>query len=1579
MLFIPDYVIKYEIIKSLNAEPASELRFYTLFLPDPTLTLMVDSKSHITRYPLVFNRNCIATGKIKLQQYDTVYVYFPYQGYTMNIEVIAVEPEPISCVIDPTTYLKFKSDGCKYSLPVLDSILEPVSILTVPRPKFANIANLVAQTFVNLELPIPLIPITPPNIPQSLKLPTIKYTDSSRYNLQQRQEIREIKNISRIEDMGILNQIQTGGILSLTVSNNGEFLDLIPNDVMGYTSIFNMGNVILGTGATGGSNGDDAIVNFRTGGTPPGYSVQPINQDGSLMSAVSSIITVSLHGISGTTGYVALQYNRAREFANYQGTTGTYSFGQGTDFTRTFNIDKTADVRLFVNSISPPRFKMKIQYPPGYALYPLYYFREIMNGNGRDVNGTLFANNIAVPGEGGYSTRADLEKYLLTYAFGSPYYTQGSMGYISNTDSWKDAISIFPALNFDGYNPLTLKENIIIVNTRSPVRLSSSLDVGGIVVRNGGILLIDDVPEMIIRTKFILVESGGLLQAGSDIDNKYRYKGSLKILLTNDSESSHGIPIVSQYSGKVYFPGGPFPGQTGSTGPNALRAPYTGSSMNGNMMGGKCVAVGFNGNLQLCGNVPISKQYKGTWGAKNSDGSAFVDNTTLMTYFDGNNQSEKDKALLNNIETEYSNTWCQLLPPGNSGTGIYEIGSTRLYLKEDVSDWPVGSKIVITCRTDKYTAGFNPSEPATDINGIVPIWLDHDDVVNRTANQQANNKSWPHQYGVEVATIAAVSGNIITIREGLKFRHNSTQTPVTRTINGVSRTIYVDTYIHVGLLTRNILITPEYNSDPNGMGCNMPCNGMGSSHHMMCTACNYDNTTSDPNTEIYNFCYADRDNDPNYKIKYCNNQAPSPAYGHWMFGSSGLTGCNAISGGQTIFRYGSSVKLDGVELKYMGIPANFGTVAQYAIHFHLAGFVKSFTEYLQSKDYTRDGTIINCSNWCAFSRWVTLHGSHEVNIKNNIGFISMGSGYFIEDGIEINNTFEHNMAICTLPARFDPYYNPTPIYPNVASDLCFCSSFWFKNNKNRCFRNVACNSPQPVCAIWAVPQHIGKLRGPSTICLGDETLGLPGLIGEDNAIGRENSYLSQNKNNNADGNIISYSTNTPCWMPDNLRLLLYSGTDRCTTCSVSNNKVPYLLFAENIIYQMAAGMSEFPEALSAPLTDYNGNGGAVGCGFLQLLKNNPQFIPSNGQNTCTDGKNVAQVIYFETTWGAESDKFPYQPISANELAQLDAIGATTNQLTKSANIPKIFSNFLTFNLGPSANGLWGGSGWVKQTPAWLISCCLLQTGGGENYGVPGNPNIPQSGISFSPTNPISSTLWSTVCGDNISQYPNIYHVMYNHITDGALGLPPNPTLMGGEKMFIGDTANIYLVEYVIPTLDNTIISVSNNYFIDNTWRNIPNSVWTRPKLNKSTNTNDNTIYYGLFDFNDNTYAIQYGLNVPGQTGIFQNGQNNPSLAVRKYPYVSGPDFNLLRSTDNYTAANPQWENIVVNSQVGTFINKYGIELGNKLCKYLAYIPKCSKGPWELSGNPHDGFTFASTVPPNCSNSNIQRSNYVVKY
>src|SRR5690606_14577921 len=98
----------------------------------------------------------------------------------------------------------------------------------------------------------------------------------------------------------------------------------------------------------------------------------------------------------------------------------------------------------------------------------------------------------------------------------------------------------------------------------------------------------------------------------------------------------------------------------------------------------------------------------------------------------------------------------------------------------------------------------------------------------------------------------------------------------------------------------------------------------------------------------------------------------------------------------------------------------------------------------------------------------------------------------------------------------------------------------------------------------------------------------------------------------------------------------------------------------------------------------------------------------------------------------------------------------------------------------------------------------------------------------------TSSLWSTVTGDNSNQYPNIYHVIYNHITDGALGLPPNPTIIGGEKMFISDTATPTVVEYFAPTINNQILSVANMYFIDANWQDIPNTFWSKGKISGST-------------------------------------------------------------------------------------------------------------------------------------------------
>lgn len=66
----------------------------------------------------------------------------------------------------------------------------------------------------------------------------------------------------------------------------------------------------------------------------------------------------------------------------------------------------------------------------------------------------------------------------------------------------------------------------------APQRLSAaggSVSLFGIVVRKGGILLIDEV-DMELNVGFIILESGGLLQAGSYAgDGSHRFKSRLRI------------------------------------------------------------------------------------------------------------------------------------------------------------------------------------------------------------------------------------------------------------------------------------------------------------------------------------------------------------------------------------------------------------------------------------------------------------------------------------------------------------------------------------------------------------------------------------------------------------------------------------------------------------------------------------------------------------------------------------------------------------------------------------------------------------------------------------------------------------------------------------------------------------------------------------------------------------------------------------------------------------------------------------------------------------------------------------------
>ena len=1196
--------------------------------------------------------------------------------------------------------------------------------------------------------------------------------------------------------------------------------------------------------------------------------------------------------------------------------------------------------------------------------------RGLDGPEGRDKEGALF-DKTGTKIEEGFGTASSLAQYPLTYAFGHEYWKPGSYGFLTGP-GWGGHLARFPPQNrlSNILDVPVSKTQVLVVEARSvtrgeydyaPVVLDMSLDVAGIVVRHGGILLVDDA-DLTIRTQFVLVESGGLFQAGSSSTASFRFQSNLDIVLTHPGDGYLSMGAVgSQYSSRVYHPG-----STGAT--------YTGLPAESNSFGAKVIGVGFNGNLTLAGNVPAPAKYMGTWECVNAETETpWLSHRDLLTWFDPDDPDEVAKAAQHNIETAYPTTWARL------SNDFFSQGETEITVspRDPIQSWPQGSQIVITAKTKQYSV--YPVDP----QGLVPVWVDNDDPDQRNANQEANERfvarfaTSPAQKdtGVEVARIKRVEGSTIWLEDPLRFNHDSRHSVIQRTNQeGVKTALRIGDGLHVGLLTRPIRIMSDLTSGGEG-SCNIiksaaPGYGPGGS-----VMCNTDQTAQEwtrlqegrsqtqfgspkgtaDEPPIFLSCYKDI---PPVGIggeggNFCNQEEPSPVEeGHWMFGTQGAASCNAILGGHQMFRMGASVEQDGVEVKYMGTPGNFGLVGRYAVHFHLTGFAPLLQEYLPATTsygafdpaFHRVTDIANSSNWCSLSRWYVMHGSHLCNFKNNVSFVCYGSGFFVEDGTEINNTMEHNLAVYNLLSNYDSYYNPTPIYPKVVSDLCMSSVFWLKNNQNRVFRCVASNSPTPIVGIWNVPQKIGDLRGSSTLCVGDAALKLPALGGGQT------------------------SPDGTCWTPPYFETIkAYAMPESsCLAFSSENNINPYSLFAENIFYQMFGAQSEFPEAVEAHPANWDGTGSFFGCPSLHynFCAAHPEecggvpgaewvpgkqqnWIPQNGQNSCTDER--AQSIYFQTTWGGgdchaeQCDPFnayAYQPLASDKLSSYNGRGLTRSETQLGNLLPKLFSGWLTYNLGTGGT-LWGGVSWLKQAPGWVFNSCFLETSiPGEMMTVANGRDANNNPPAYLPA---FSTMFQMSSGGNGTQaYAAVFPVMYNFITNGGITWPSNPTIMGGEKFFVSDSAQILASEY-----NNLPGAINNAFFIDlldSPVNIIPATLWTEKNIESA----ETVKAIGLYDLDrENIWTVPSQSRdlprlVSSSSPLYQTFfSTSPS---RKFPYVCGDDGRLFRVRNGrdpqFGDTNPQWNDIVVNSQTQSLINTYAIGLGDKICQALSRIPPC---------------------------------------
>ena len=130
-------------------------------------------------------------------------------------------------------------------------------------------------------------------------------------------------------------------------------------------------------------------------------------------------------------------------------------------------------------------------------------------------------------------------------------------------------------------------------------------------------------------------------------------------------------------------------------------------------------------------------------------------------------------------------------------------------------------------------------------------------------------------------------------------------------------------------------------------------------------------------------------------------------------------------------------RLGGVDL-LCRVPASGkrDELGRYSIHFHLCG------------DTMCGSSVIGASIWNSHNRWITIHGTDSLVVRDCVGFKSVGHGYFLEDGTEVNNILDHNLAALVLPGK-------TQKDQVAPFDLNRGAGFWWSNCQNQITRNVA--------------------------------------------------------------------------------------------------------------------------------------------------------------------------------------------------------------------------------------------------------------------------------------------------------------------------------------------------------------------------------------------------------------------------------------------------------------------------------------------------------------------------------------------
>lgn len=140
--------------------------------------------------------------------------------------------------------------------------------------------------------------------------------------------------------------------------------------------------------------------------------------------------------------------------------------------------------------------------------------------------------------------------------------------------------------------------------------------------------------------------------------------------------------------------------------------------------------------------------------------------------------------------------------------------------------------------------------------------------------------------------------------------------------------------------------------------------------------------------------------------------------------------------GHTMYHKNSAGAISYAEFRHLG---KKNVLGRYSVHFHVCG------------ETMRGSYVIGASIHDSHNRWLTIHGTNYLVARDNVGFKSVGHGFFLEDGTELYNVLDRNLAVGARRGK----KLPKQVLPFDGNEG---AGFWWANSLNTFTRNVAADN-----------------------------------------------------------------------------------------------------------------------------------------------------------------------------------------------------------------------------------------------------------------------------------------------------------------------------------------------------------------------------------------------------------------------------------------------------------------------------------------------------------------------------------------